>query len=444
MLNNIRIQNFKLHKDTSLEIKPITIFIGPNNSGKSSIFHALQLLKQRKKSAGNLLVSQKEFQSVRGTQFTYPDFLIDVGSFYDIVRKGGNNISIKIEGEYIPINLAMKKRNIDRIKVIYEMFFKDNSLQYHKGKISGGEYNLEWEWDVYRGSKKYPSSIQIEGITNNFSLNNTIHMPIVSGGRSTPPNTPREIQGEVDDLIKGLIQSPSNLIDSIHFIYGLRGSEEYLYPLVDFPSGDIELMLLDDRTVAIHSSFPYNRIAEDRLNEWLKEFFAVEVKFEIKERKNVKLEATRVKDKTLFKTLFVNEGLGLHQLLFMLIPIGMAQSLETICIEEPEAHLHPKAQSQLVNILLKIHKKEEKQFMMATHSEHILFGFLTAIAKKELSKDQLAIYYFTNKDGIADIKMVEIDEYGRVSGGLPEFFEHNVQNMIDYLNAFDKSDKNEV
>ncbi len=42
MIEKIRLQNFKLHKDTTLEIKPITIFIGQNNSGKSSIFQALQ------------------------------------------------------------------------------------------------------------------------------------------------------------------------------------------------------------------------------------------------------------------------------------------------------------------------------------------------------------------------------------------------------------------
>lgn len=49
MLQKIKIQNFKLHKDTSLEIKPITLFIGQNNSGKSSIFQALQLIKQNLK-----------------------------------------------------------------------------------------------------------------------------------------------------------------------------------------------------------------------------------------------------------------------------------------------------------------------------------------------------------------------------------------------------------
>jgi AAA15 family ATPase/GTPase len=49
MLEKIKLQNFKLHKDTTLEIKPITLFIGQNNSGKSSIFQALQLIKQNLK-----------------------------------------------------------------------------------------------------------------------------------------------------------------------------------------------------------------------------------------------------------------------------------------------------------------------------------------------------------------------------------------------------------
>ena len=47
MLREIRIKNFKSLRDTGyLEIKPITILIGPNNSGKSSLIQFLLLLKQ--------------------------------------------------------------------------------------------------------------------------------------------------------------------------------------------------------------------------------------------------------------------------------------------------------------------------------------------------------------------------------------------------------------
>lgn len=156
------------------------------------------------------------------------------------------------------------------------------------------------------------------------------------------------------------------------------------------------------------------------------------LRFELLRDQKIALEAK--KEGT---TSFVNEGLGIHQLLFTLIPIALSQPFETICIDDPGAHLHPKAQSDLVSLLLRIYKEEHKQFLIATHSEHILFSFLTALAKKEITKDEIVVYYFENKDGIAEIRRVEVDEYGRISGGLPGFFEHNIEKMLDYLSSLE-------
>ncbi len=102
MLQKIKIQNFKLHKDTSLEIKPITLFIGQNNSGKSSIFQALQLVKQ------NLTLHQ--LVPPKPTNFTsyylYPNSMIDIGNFEDLLRKNERFIGILMEG-----NMYYNKRD---------------------------------------------------------------------------------------------------------------------------------------------------------------------------------------------------------------------------------------------------------------------------------------------------------------------------------------------
>ncbi len=66
-----------------------------------------------------------------------------------------------------------------------------------------------------------------------------------------------------------------------------------------------------------------------------------------------------------------------------------------------------------------------------------MFGFLNALARKEISLDDIAIYYFKNEKGAAEITKLDIDEYGRVSGGLPGFFEQNIRNVIEYLDALD-------
>ena len=56
------------------------------------------------------------------------------------------------------------------------------------------------------------------------------------------------------------------------------------------------------------------------------------------------------------------------QLIYQLIT---ADKLATVLIEEPEIHLHPKAQAELAEVLADTAKAEDKQIIMTTHSEHL-------------------------------------------------------------------------
>ncbi|VVB92132.1 AAA ATPase domain protein [uncultured archaeon] len=451
MLQKIKLQNFKLHKDTSLEIKPITLFIGQNNSGKSSIFQALQLIKQNIKTSherperfiygeqyGNLLIPPKPEKSTTD-YYLYPNRLIDIGTFEDVLRKNERFIGISIEGNLPVKKGALKEKGIENIHVNYEMKFRNNTLNYHSGGIKGGQYCLEWDWrSEGRDKNKNPISLKIDGIDFHFEARDEISEPIRHTGGSSPPDIPYDIEANAQELKDGLVTSIKDFISSIHAIYGLRGFEETSYPLSDTPPSETDFMLLYDRSLAINSLLPYNRELESQLSSWFKNLLSVEISFELLPGKTVKIKAKNAYG----ETSFINEGLGIHQLLFMFLPIALSPSSHTFLIEEPEAHLHPKAQSDISSTFIKILKNESKQFLIATHSEHILFGFLNALAKKEISLDDIVIYYFKNEKGVSEITKLNIDEYGRVAGGLPGFFEQNIRNVIEYLNALDS--KNEI
>lgn len=445
MLQKIKLQNFKLHKDTSLEIKPITLFIGQNNSGKSSIFQALQLIKQNLQTRyepsevygnyntySNLLIPPKPSKSTVD-YYLYPNRLIDIGTFEDVIRKDERFIGISIEG-FLPVkNRALKDRTIDRLKISYDMKFLNNILDHHSGEIDGGQFHLKWDWSEKKVELS-PKPLNIDGINFDFQAQAGLSQPIIYGGYSSPPDIPYEVRANAENFLKKeLVMSIENFIRSIHIIYGLRGFEEYAYPLSDKPPEDADFMLLYDRSLAINSLLPYNRFLENQLSSWFTNILGVEIRFELLPGKTVKIKAKNAYG----ETSFINEGLGIHQLLFMLLPIGLAPSSHTFLIEEPEVHLHPKAQSDITATFIKIYKKESKQFLIATHSEHILFGFLNALARKEISLDEIAIYYFKNEKGVAEITKLNIDEYGRVSGGLPGFFEQNIRNVVEYLDALD-------
>ncbi|MDP2768059.1 MAG: DUF3696 domain-containing protein, partial [Candidatus Methanoperedens sp.] len=425
-------------KDTSLEIRPITLFIGQNNSGKSSILQAIQLIKQNLKTYnerkhGDLLIPPKPSKPTEpiSDYYLYPNLLIDIGTFEDVLRKNERFIGITMEGN-IPVGKrALKEKGIESLQINYEMRFQNNTLNYHLGDIKGGQYHLKWDWSRGKEKEVSPKSLKIDEINFDLKAQNVISQPIESSGGSYPSNVPYDVKANAEELEEGLVYSIEDFIRSIHIIYGLRGFEEHSYPLSDTPPPDTDFMLLYDRSLAINSLLPYNRELESQLSSWFKNLLGVEISFELLPGKTVKIKAKN----TYGETSFINEGLGIHQLLFMFLPIALSPPSHTFLIEEPEAHLHPKAQSDITSIFIKIFRNEAKQFLIATHSEHILFGFLNALARKEISPDEIVIYYFKNENGVAEITKLNIDEYGRVSGGLPGFFEQNIRNVIEYLEA---------
>jgi len=94
VLKSIHLKNFKLHEDTSIEAAPITVFIGPNNSGKSTIFQALLALRQAASRQGNQFLQPVQRQPTSADQpYLFPQGEVaDFGEFKDVVRHGENQI----------------------------------------------------------------------------------------------------------------------------------------------------------------------------------------------------------------------------------------------------------------------------------------------------------------------------------------------------------------
>lgn len=97
MISHVSVRNFKALENVSLTIKPLTVLIGPNNSGKSSLIQSLVLLKQS--------ISANQLQ-LAGPFFNFGGYREIVT---DHVTNNGKNISMKVSGE---LNLPRKVRDI--------------------------------------------------------------------------------------------------------------------------------------------------------------------------------------------------------------------------------------------------------------------------------------------------------------------------------------------
>jgi hypothetical protein len=249
-------------------------------------------------------------------------------------------------------------------------------------------------------------------------------------------NTP-ENQARFAHIGKTMAGAPARLLNSLHHVFALRGFEEWGYPLPQERVQPLERLSLPDRAVALVTTIASNATLKKQLSDRLSDLLRIGVDIEFVGGNRVKVFATQER-RGEGQRLFVNEGTGANQLPFILVPIALAPKGETILLSEPEAHLHPKGQCDLTRMLLTVAKKENLQFFIETHSEHVLHVILNAIAKHEWEPSEVAIYSFENVNGTAKATRLEVDEQGGVKGGLPGFFDQSLDELTEYLESLKK------
>ena len=132
----------------------------------------------------------------------------------------------------------------------------------------------------------------------------------------------------------------------------------------------------------------------------------------------------------------VSEGFGTNSLIMLLLQLTSADRGATVMIEEPEIHLHPKAQAEMAEVLVEVALEEDKQVIMTTHSEHITGRLLTLVAEGKLTPDDVAIYAFEkDEQGVCTAKNLRINPDGTMEGAVNDFFEVNLAEMNRFAQA---------
>lgn len=118
-----------------------------------------------------------------------------------------------------------------------------------------------------------------------------------------------------------------------------------------------------------------------------------------------------------------NVGSGVSYLISILVLCLSAQEKDIIIIENPEIHLHPKAQSKVCEFLYFI-AKSGRQIFVETHSDHIFNGVRAGIATKKMEKDTIAMNFFQlNDKACTENIVVEFGEKGRILNYTQDMFD---------------------
>lgn len=88
-----------------------------------------------------------------------------------------------------------------------------------------------------------------------------------------------------------------------------------------------------------------------------------------------------------------NVGTGVTYIAMLIIAALSCRKGDTLIIENPEIHLHPRAQSRLMEFAAFLCERG-LQIIMETHSDHIYNGMRKCIKRKTLGRENIAAYYF--------------------------------------------------
>ena len=128
-------------------------------------------------------------------------------------------------------------------------------------------------------------------------------------------------------------------------------------------------------------------------------------------------------------------GFGVSQWLPVLVALHAARAGQTIYIEQPEIHLHPRAQFNMGAILARAVRRGVR-LVIETHSDLLVLGIQTLVARDELEPDQVMLHWFARRaDGVTEITTAEVDETGSFGEWPEDFGDVNLRAQDQYLEA---------
>lgn len=88
-----------------------------------------------------------------------------------------------------------------------------------------------------------------------------------------------------------------------------------------------------------------------------------------------------------------NVGTGVSYIAEIIIAAFSCKIGDVLIVENPEIHLHPSGQAELMGFLVFL-ARQGLQIIMETHSDHIFNGLRRCVSGDQITRDKVCIYFF--------------------------------------------------
>ena len=364
MINNIVIKDFKIHSNLDLELGNITLLTGQNGMGKSSVIQALLLLRQ-----SHTGVFPIEGLNLRGN-------LADLGITNDVECHSCSDGVLQIQ-------LAEDAGLLD-----FQFSYVDADANNYDTYIPA--INKERQYENYEKCSLFTSDFQY-----------------ISASRFGPQKG-YERDTNVVQLKKQISEVNGQCEYAIHFLYHF-GNKIHCIPELLFDNQNNNLL---STQVQLWMQKVSPRVNINIMSDADGRGFKLNYKFS--REGNTMTEPMSA----------INVGFGISYVLPILIAVLSAKPGAILLIDNPEAHIHPRAQADLMKLLMRA-AKAGIQIVIETHSDHIMNGALVAIANEPELLPLVKAYYFERDDNqhTSNPCKLEILEDGRIANPPKGFFD---------------------
>ena len=498
LLTEIALENFKSHRqETVVKLNPLTVLVGPNNSGKSSIVQALLLLKQTlefpRVEIPLHLAGVVEANSLReitygwpvGSTFIGPRFRIkwrsDIDTGSVLAELGESAISVvdeRLGGGWFHAALKQDGYPVDTsIDLAFAQM--DGELVLHKiiltsfdafGQVPRIELAFEREGDAgYRFHFNGEVGKSVQTDLDHF-------IPFISiNARNVGP---RDRQRAWVNAFKAMFVQPlddlRSILNRLNYLSSTRSIQPAMYRFSTVApdgvgvSGELAAQLLQaskDKKVlyltpsrAASDEFPSEEIdtLQNATRGVLKDM-GIDAPLAIEEIGDIGFrllfgQATlqHVGRGLTYLLPIVEMGLIGDPSIFSSV-LGKEQNFKeanfTFCsFEEPEAHLHPRIQSKLAEWFVAL-AVSKRQVLVETHSDHLVRKLRSLVAERgegspmeQFLSEYVSIIEIEQEDGVSKAASSSLHRNGDLDSWPRDFMgqAQEVESAI-YLSSLNKA-----
>lgn len=367
MVSKIHVSALKSIKNLEIECSGLNLLVGRNSSGKSTFLQALLLYAQRK--LDGKYISVGEFREARN--YNMPNEKIRI-ELYEKNKTKPDWIEFieDKENDSYNINSCIENYNLKSLK---NLMGKDNDLE-EQAVCKFDDSNFHY-LSCHR--------IGVNDIYKKNMINETDFG--IDGEYALAYLLKNEGETVKEDLIANDPNFTSTLLGQVNY---------WMNYIVDTS------LLLTDLKKTNYLQVKYNNNPKNKLSDAL-------------------------------YCRPINIGSGVSYLISIIISCLASNRKDVIIIENPEIHLHPKAQSRLCEFLYFI-SKTNRQIFVETHSDHIFNGLRVGIATKYMKQEDISVNFFAlDEKNETQCNHIVFGDYGKAIG---------TNNNMDINDLFDQFD----